>query len=862
MVTVDKNKASVAQTHWKNSLTFKFTIIQIIVATLIIASSIWLLFSTEKKHHMETQLSLSQTYAHSVIEQLQNVVAKIDTLANAISIVGETYKDQPQVIKQLVPSLLTVEGTDKLIAGGGIWPEPKVFFENQQGSSLFWARNDTGQYEQVDGYNNIEGAGYHQEDWYRPIKYFQNAHINWSESYVDPYTKELMVTASVPMRSEHNFIGVATVDISLSGLDKHFTFSDQNPLSKGYILALDAYNNLLSDPFDELGSQTPFLGKPLQELLKRFPVLHPIENAINELDDRFYQQAIEHPAYRSEQLQTLLQHTPPQQQKRLTALINSALQSKTTKQDVVTLELPSSPLFDEPVLVSILTMAQTQWKIILVTPVSSLSQQANSIAIKIGSFLLLSQLLALIILFSFQHKLFIRPIYQIVSALQSGNIGKLELDANHRQDEVGQLAKAFISRSNQLEIAYASLDASNLALEQQLEMQRLAQSELETKRELINSLLNASQNIICIKDTDGKYTLVNDKFCEILGIERERILGAKDSNIFPIHVAKMIANQDRLIKESDNAHSFEQPMPTVHGERVFLITKYPIKDADGNTIGLGAMAVDVSSLKEKQAEQEQSIQSLTAKLVTLEKWLEKAKQQASNSTAEAKPQPQLAAGTIELTHQKLMLQMINQLNKQQLAALENLFTVLQTDPSLNHPLLSEKLTEQIDILRRSQPLIKSTQQSKAIILEQYLQDLLTVLAPHFKSKAITCSVDCPKQIAITLPAWQLFTLCYQLINNTVFHAFTEEVTENKDKQLQIKVEQQQNLLKIRVTDNGVGMTSALLEAIDKQLDEQSGYGTLAEINRWLKAEFQGTVSIDSKINQFTTIECQLNISNS
>lgn len=869
MATEPKNNTFNGNIRWKNSLIFKFTIVQFVVAALIIASSIWLIFSTEKKHHMDTQLSLSQNYGQAVIAQLQNVLSKIDLLANTISIVGETYQDQTKVIEELVPSLLKVENKTQLIAGGGIWPEPSPLLADKPLNSFFWAKDNSGQFVRVDGYDSVGGPRYHQTDWYRPIKYFQNSHIHWSPSYIDPYTKEVMITASVPMRAEHKFIGVATVDVSLSGLNGYFTFSDQNPLSKGYILALDAYNNLLSDPFDELAlasEESSLLGQPLHELVVRYPIFTQVESAVNALDEQFYQQSIQHPAYQTEQLQTLLKHTPIEQHQRLTALINSALQPKPIKTNIVTLELASSPLFDEPVLVSILTMGHTQWKIILVTPLSSLSQQANAIAIKVGAFLLLAQLLALLILFMFQHKLFIRPIFQIVAALQSGNLGRLELDANKRHDEVGQLSKAFIARSNQLEIAYASLDASNLALEQQLAMQHAAQTELESKKELINALLNASQNVICIKDTEGRYTLVNDKFCEILGVERSRILGARDIDIYTEHIAKIITSHDAIIKATDNAQSFEQPIPTVHGERVFLITKYPIKDAEGSLIGLGAMAMDISSLKEKQLEQEQTILSLSTRLTALQQALEPLHQAPKPKLIERlKAQTQHhTIAPIASIYQKLVLQMISELNRQQLAALEHLFvTVRQAEPlrknNAQATRLMEQLTEQIDILRHTQPLLTGDQQSRSIMLEQFLQDMFAILAPRLKRKGIRCSIHCQHQLSITLPTWHLFTLCYQLINNTLFHAFPNDVVKNSDRQLLLSAHIQDGALTIQFRDNGIGIPSASLDKIKLQLDELKGHGTLIDIHHWLLSQYDGGLSINSVATQFTEIECHMRL---
>ncbi|QWL04437.1 hypothetical protein, partial [Shewanella indica] len=77
-------------------------------------------------------------------------------------------------------------------------------------------------------------------------------------------------------------------------------------------------------------------------------------------------------------------------------------------------------------------------------------------------------------------------------ALRENNPARLELDARDREDELGILAGSFISRTRQLETTMASLDASNLALEQQLEVQYKAQQVLKIRTEQLNALMNHS----------------------------------------------------------------------------------------------------------------------------------------------------------------------------------------------------------------------------------------------------------------------------------------------------------------------------------------------------------------------------------
>ncbi|MCZ4336939.1 PAS domain-containing protein [Shewanella colwelliana] len=870
--TENKNKADSRAPLWRDSLTFKFTIVQFVVAALIIASSIWLIFSTEQKHHMDTQLSLSQNHGLSVIAQLQQITSKIEALAISIGIVGETYRDQESLIEQIVPPLLAIEENEQLIISGGLWPEPWAFSENKQRNSYFWARDKNLDFQFEGGYNTEVNTSYHNEFWYKPAKYLQNGHTHWSKSYIDPHTKAVMITASVPMRLDHNFIGVATVDVSLNALNERLRFSDKNPLSKGYLFVLDSFNNLLTDPFseaDETRHGEPLLGKPLETLIEHYPALSAIDSSIKSIDSQFAKQVLATSVYQDTQLDDLLSNTALPDKHRLSVLLNASVQHLEFKLDPLTISLESGPIFNEPVLISIFQMPQTYWKIVLVTPLSSLSQQANAIAIKIGAFLLLAQLIALFVLFIFQHKLFIRPIFQIVSALQSGNLGRLELDANRRNDEVGQLAKAFIARSNQLEIAYASLDAGNLALEQQLAMQTHAQQELEAKKELINSLLNASQNLICIKDIKGHYTLINDKFCEVLGIERQQILERLDSDIYPNHIAAIIAAHDQLIIESDQAQSFEQPIPTVQGERTYLITKYPIKDSDDNLIALGAMAVDISSLKEKYEEQRQTSARLSATIDALRESLTLAeakstalREQLSLGADASLKKVQLARIKSEQLH--ILPQVVEQLFKHQLVNLEQLFLSFHQQsstqaPSANRLLVIDRLTEQIDITRHTLALLsRSNGTVKSINLAMFIQDVTRVLHPQLHAKDVSIEINCVSPVTINMAAWDLFTISYQILSNTLTDGFDQTYERDTAASITIDINAKKDDVIMRFYDNGSGLSRDVLERTQQQLKLRRHDGTLNKLNLWLSECYEGEITINSVLGRYTEITASFN----
>lgn len=208
-----------ANNHWLNSLPFKLSVIQFAVAIVIIATSMWLIFSIETKHHMETEQTLSQSKGQAIVALAQEDVAKIESLALAVGSIGETYQKRSIEIANLVPPMLDINHYHNLIVGGGVWPEPGAFNENKQQDSYFWTRSDDQQFVRVYSYND-DGKRYQDEPWYKPTRFIPHGSAYWSPAYTDPHTKEIMVTASAPMWRDHEFIGVSTVDIRLEAINK------------------------------------------------------------------------------------------------------------------------------------------------------------------------------------------------------------------------------------------------------------------------------------------------------------------------------------------------------------------------------------------------------------------------------------------------------------------------------------------------------------------------------------------------------------------------------------------------------------------------------------------------------------------
>ena len=130
-------------------------------------------------------------------------------------------KNQNQLTPENIQNMLSsvLKESDDIIISGGIWPEPNTFIPSKTLASLFFSRDEEGKIALINDYNIPSESPYQNESWYVSVAHENSTnHISWSDVYIDPFTKQKMITASQPYFNQGQFVGVATIDISLKGL--------------------------------------------------------------------------------------------------------------------------------------------------------------------------------------------------------------------------------------------------------------------------------------------------------------------------------------------------------------------------------------------------------------------------------------------------------------------------------------------------------------------------------------------------------------------------------------------------------------------------------------------------------------------
>jgi PAS domain S-box-containing protein len=137
--------------------------------------------------------------------------------------------------------------------------------------------------------------------------------------------------------------------------------------------------------------------------------------------------------------------------------------------------------------------------------------------------------------------------------------------------------------------------------------QRKAQKALQESEALLRAMSEGIPDPLFIKDRESRMVLANPATLRVIGKPPEQVIGKRDSEFYddPAASQAVMAN-DRRVMESGQAEAIEENVPTADGPRIFLSTKSPWRDAEGQVIGIIGNARDITERKQMEAALQES----------------------------------------------------------------------------------------------------------------------------------------------------------------------------------------------------------------------------------------------------------------
>lgn len=125
--------------------------------------------------------------------------------------------------------------------------------------------------------------------------------------------------------------------------------------------------------------------------------------------------------------------------------------------------------------------------------------------------------------------------------------------------------------------------------------------ELERVRKQLGDIIENSPSLITLKDTLGRYVMVNRRFKEFFGLEREAVVGKTAADLFPEAVAAPTMAEDRAVIQAADTREGEETIPLSGEARTFITARFPLGAQEGEIYGVGSILTDITA--RKQAEQ-------------------------------------------------------------------------------------------------------------------------------------------------------------------------------------------------------------------------------------------------------------------
>ncbi len=155
------------------------------------------------------------------------------------------------------------------------------------------------------------------------------------------------------------------------------------------------------------------------------------------------------------------------------------------------------------------------------------------------------------------------------------------------------LEKRIADRTAQLEMTNREL------AEQMIEHQR-AEETLRKSEELHRTLVEAVDDIIHVKDAQGRYVLVNSAMSRRLGLSKEEILGKTALQLYEPEMSHRAMEEDLRVLRSGEVVDVEKVMGKGQGERIVHVRKVPLRSETGEVVGVVTVGRDITERKQME----------------------------------------------------------------------------------------------------------------------------------------------------------------------------------------------------------------------------------------------------------------------
>ena len=113
----------------------------------------------------------------------------------------------------------------------------------------------------------------------------------------------------------------------------------------------------------------------------------------------------------------------------------------------------------------------------------------------------------------------------------------------------------------------------------------------------LQAMMDNTSAVIYLKDSLGRYLMVNRRYEELFNVTQQQIAGKTDADIFPSDVVAKLQTNDRQVRETGQPFEFEEVVPHSDRPHTYVSVKFPIRDSNGTVVAIGGISTDITDRK-------------------------------------------------------------------------------------------------------------------------------------------------------------------------------------------------------------------------------------------------------------------------
>lgn len=319
-----------------------------------------------------------------------------------------------------------------------------------------------------------------------------------------------------------------------------------------------------------------------------------------------------------------------------------------------------------------------------------------------------------------------------------------------------------------------------LVIVQDITDQKAAEQALRESEARFRAVFETAEDSIFIKDRALRYVAVNPAMERLFGLPASELVGRRDEELFGAEAGEHIAEIDNAVLAGEVVAE-ETTKPVLQKEpRTFHVIKVPMRDQDGQVMGLCGIARDMTDRKQAEQALQESERQLRKANATKDRFFSIIAHELRNPMEALKGQIQLLKEHID-----------HNAKAEAQSAAQELHRSTQQISDLLENLLTWALIQKDAMPYDLQTITLST------MTGPYYRDLWRMQADP---KQITMTYEIEDSASIFADYRMVETILRNLIANAIH--FTPHGGE-----IRIKAQKRDDVVEVAVIDNGIGMSA-------------------------------------------------------